>query len=355
MSAQWTVASVADALGGSVDGPCDGELTRVASIVDAQATDLTFLSNRRYAAHLIGCGAGAVLVTTNQVRPAGAPPYIRVADPYVAFARALALLHPLDWPEPGIQLGAHVADDAVVKGVFVDTGAVVSPGAVIGAGTWIEPGVVVGRDARVGMGCRLMANAVVAPRCVLGDRVQLNPGAVVGGDGYGFAPSAAGHVKIPQCGSVVVGDDVEVGANSCIDRSALPDTHTVVGKGSKLDNLVQVGHGAQLGKGVRMVAYSGVAGSSRLGDGVTLAAKAAVLGHREVGAGVSVGVASVVHDAPRPGARVSGVPAIDHRTWLRASVALRELPELLREVRALRRRVAALEAEMHRSEAGADD
>jgi UDP-3-O-[3-hydroxymyristoyl] glucosamine N-acyltransferase len=188
-----------------------------------------------------------------------------------------------------------------------------------------------------------MANAVVAPGCVLGDRVVLNPGAIVGGDGYGFAPTATGHQKIPQLGGVELADDVEVGANSCIDRSALPGSKTTVGAGSKLDNLVQVGHGATLGRGVRMVAYSGVAGSSTLGDHVTLAAKAAVLGHRTIGHGVSVGAASVVHNAQPDGARVSGVPAIDHRTWLRAATAFSDLPELLRTLRDLRRRVKALE------------
>jgi len=188
-----------------------------------------------------------------------------------------------------------------------------------------------------------MANAVVAPGCTLGDRVVLNPGAVVGGDGFGFAPTATGHEKIPQRGSATLADDVEVGSNSCIDRSALPGTTTTVGPGSKLDNLVQVGHGATLGRGVRMVAYSGVAGSSTLGDHVTLAAKAAVLGHRTIGDGVAVGAASVVHDAQPDGARVTGIPAINHRTWLRAATAFSELPNVLRALRDLRRRVKALE------------
>ena len=347
-----TVASMAAALGGVVDGPGEGCLTRVAGIAEAGPEDLTFLSNRRYAPLLAQSRAGAVLVAPGEARSAGAPPFIRVDDPYVAFARALALLHPDPWPAAGRHPRSIVAEDAIVEGAFIDANAVVGARAVVGPGSWLEPGAVVGAGARLGRDCRLMANSVVAPGCVLGDRVQLNPGAVVGGDGYGFAPSAKGHVKIPQRGGVRLGDDVEVGANSCIDRAALPGTDTVVGAGSKLDNLVQVGHGARLGRSVRMVAYSGVAGSSRLGDGVTLAAKAAVLGHREVGEGVSVGVASVVHDAPPAGARVSGIPAIDHRTWLRASVALRELPELLRELRALRRRVAALEAGAHPSAEG---
>ena len=187
-----------------------------------------------------------------------------------------------------------------------------------------------------------MANSVVCDGCVLGDRVWLNPGAVVGSEGFGFAPTAAGNIKIPQVGRAVLEDDVELGANTCIDRGAMAETR--VGRGSKLDNLVQVGHAAQIGQHALMVAYSGVAGSSRLGDRVTLAAKAAVLGHIELGDGVQVGVSSAVHSSVPAGGKVTGVPAIAHRKWLRAAAGLAELPELLKTVRRLQRRIETLEA-----------
>lgn len=326
-----------------MDGPGDARVDHVAGIAEAGVGAVTFLANRRYASHLRGCGAEAVLVASDEPRPPHAPTLLRVADPYAAFAQALGLLHPQRWPVPGVHPRAVVAEDAVVEGVFVDACAVVGPGATVGPGSWLEPGAVVGAGARVGPGCRLGPHSVVADGCVLGARVRLNAGAVVGGDGYGFAPTPAGLQKIPQLGGVVVGDDVELGANTCVDRAALPRAATVVGSGSKLDNLVQVGHGATLGERVRMVAFSGVAGSSRLGDDVVLAAKAAVLGHRDVGDRAQVGVSGVVHRDVAEEARVSGLPAIDHRLWLRASAALKELPGLLAEVRALRRRVAALE------------
>ena len=339
-----SVSEVAAQLHGRLlSGAPSTRIDHIAGLETAGPGALTFLANPRYTRFLDESTASAVLVGPAQQASDGGPARIQVADPYAAFADALAWLYPRQRPAPSIHARAVVADDAQVKGATISALAVVGAGAVVGPGTILEPGVVVGAGARIGVDCHLMANSVVAPGCVVGDRVVLNPGAVVGGDGFGFAPTNTGHRKIPQLGHVQVEDDVEIGANSCIDRSALPGTHTRVGAGSKLDNLVQVGHGAQLGRGVRMVAYSGVAGSSTLGDGVTLAAKAAVLGHRKLGAGVAVGAASVVHDGQPDGASVSGIPAIDHRTWLRAAVAFRQLPDLIRGLRDLRRRVKALE------------
>lgn len=344
-----SVQQVAERLGGTVHGDPTALVDHIAGLESAGPGALSFLANRRYTRFLASSRATAVLVAASVPPIADGPTRIVVDDPYAAFAAALGWLYPRPRPAPGVHPRAVVAETAVVDGAFIDANAVVGEGAVVGAGSWIEPGVVLGAGARVGVDCHLRAHAVVGPGCELGDRVVLNPGAVVGGDGFGFAPTPDGLRKIPQLGGVVLHDDVELGANTCVDRAALPGTHTRIGPGSKLDNLVQVGHGAQLGRDVRMVAYAGVAGSSRLGDGVTLAAKAAVLGHRAIGAGVSVGVASVVHDGQPDGAKVSGVPAIDHRTWLRAATAMRELPDLLRELRELRRRVKALE------EARADD
>jgi len=180
-----------------------------------------------------------------------------------------------------------------------------------------------------------MPHSVVCEDCIVGDRVWLNPGAVVGGEGFGFAPTADGNLKIPQVGRAIIEDDVEIGSNSCVDRAAMGDT--VVHRGAKLDNLCQVGHAAHIGQHSLMVAYAGVAGSSRLGDRCVMAAKAALLGHIEIGPGSQVGVASVVHDSQPAGARVSGIPAIDHRRWLRSAAVFGDLPQLRRQVRGLTR------------------
>ena len=235
-----------------------------------------------------------------------------------------------------------MAPDAVVEGARIDAFAVVGAGAVVGPGTWVESGAFVGPGACVGRDCRLMPSSVVCAGCVLGDRVWLNPGAVVGGEGFGFAPSPTGLVKIPQVGVAIIEDDVEIGSNSAVDRAAMAETR--VGRGAKLDNLVQVGHAAVVGAHSTLIAYSGVAGSSRLGRGVVLAARASVLGHLTLGDGVQVGASSTVHDDQPAGARVTGTPAIEHRRWLRAATAFSDLPDLLRKFRALEGRVEALEA-----------
>ena len=341
------LGELARALGGTVDGDPDRTVVGVRGLAEAGPDHLSFLANRRYAPLLATTAAGAVLVGPDEARPADGPALVRVADPYAAFAAALALFHPPAPVRPGVHPQAVVAPDAVVAGAEIHAFAWVGPGAVVGAGTVLAPGAVVGAGARVGCNCKLMAHAVVGDGCTLGDGVWLNPGAVVGAEGFGFAPVPGGPPrKIPQLGTAVVGDGAELGAHACVDRAALPGAATTVGAHTKTDNFVQVGHGAQIGENSLMVAYSGVAGSARLGAGTVLAAKAAVLPSRVLGDGVQVGVAAVVHDDQPAGAQVSGIPARPHREWLRAAAAQRHLPELLRTVRRLERRVAELEARL---------
>ncbi|MFH1467016.1 MAG: UDP-3-O-(3-hydroxymyristoyl)glucosamine N-acyltransferase [Pseudomonadota bacterium] len=339
--AGWTVARLAGRLGGVVEWP-DGEaevrlLSGVRPLGEAGPEHLAFLANRRYHRELAGSRAGAVLLDRDT--PAAGHCAIRVADPYAAFAQAMALFHPASAARPGVHARAVVEEGARVEGAEVRALAYVGPGARVGAGTILDPGVYVGAGAMVGRDCHLMANAVVCDGCVLGDRVILNPGAVVGAEGFGFASTPNGHVKIPQAGRAVVEDDVEIGANSCVDRAALGETR--LGRGSKLDNLVQIGHAAQVGEHALMVAYAAVAGSARLGRFATLAAKALVLGHLRLGEGVRVGAGSMVTRDLSDGAEVSGWPAFEHRAWRRAALALRELPEALQRLRRLERRADA--------------
>ncbi len=342
MAGPFTVGELARRLGGTVEGDAERLLVDVRGLQDATAEHLSFLSNRRYVSRMRESAAGAVLVDGDTVAPEGHT-VIRIADPYGAFAAAMGIFHPQPWPQPGVAALAAVHPSARIHpDATVEAFAWIGPDAQVGAGTWIEAGVRIGAGATVGSGCRLMANSVVCDGCVLGDRVWLNPGAVVGAEGFGFAPTAAGNIKIPQVGRAVLEDDVELGANTCVDRAAMSETR--LGQGSKLDNLVQIGHGAVVGRHALMVAYSGVAGSSRVGDRVTLAAKAAVLGHIEVGDGVQVGVASAVHSSVAAGEKVTGIPAIPHRKWLRAASGFSELPELVKTVRRLQKRIEHLEA-----------
>jgi len=337
----FTVDALARHLNAEVSGDGDCVLVDVMSLETAGPAHLSFLSNRRYLDAARSSEAGAILVGPGV--DLGKRRVLRCEDPYLAFAQAMTLFHPYRAPEAGVDPGACVAPDAVVDGARIEAFAWVGPGATVGPGSWLESGSVVGAGAVVGRDCRLMPHSVVGADCTLGDRVWLNPGAVVGGEGFGFARGPEVPEKIPQAGDVVIEDDVEIGSNSCVDRAAMGTTR--VRRGAKLDNLVQVGHAADVGPGSCMVAYSGVAGSSRLGAGVTLAAKAAVLGHLEIGDGVQVGVASAVHDDQPAGARVTGVPAIDHRTWLRAATGFSELPDLIKRLRTLEARVAELEGD----------
>ncbi len=340
MGGPYTAAELGRRLQAKVEGAGDPSLIGVKSLETAGPAHLSFIANRRYLAAARASAAGAILAGPGV--DIGDRLVLRCADAYMGFAQAMALFHPYIAPEPGVDPGAWVAPDAQVDGARVEALAWIGPGATVGPGTWVEAGAVVGRGATVGRDCRLMSHSVVGADCTVGDRVWLNPGAVVGGEGFGFALGPEIPVKIPQAGRVEIGDDVEIGSNSCVDRAAMGSTRVL--RGAKLDNLVQVGHAAEIGPGSCMVAYSGVAGSSRLGAGVTLAAKAAILGHLEIGDGVAVGVASAVHDDQPAGARVTGVPAIDHRTWLRAATGFSEIPELIKGVRALEARVAELEA-----------
>ncbi len=331
-----TVAELAASVGGVVEGEGERRVFGVRGLEDAGPDDVSFLANRRYARRMAETRAGCVLV--GKVDKAHGRTVIRCADPYLAFAEVLRLFHPAERPAPGAHPMAVVEGDAT--GATVMAFAYVGPGAVVGEGTVVYPGVYVGAGARVGRDCTLMANAVVCDGCVLGDRVWLNPGAVVGGEGFGFVPTARGLVKIPQTGRAVVGDDVEIGANSCVDRAAMGDTE--VRAGAKLDNLVQVGHAAVVGPDSLMVAYSGVAGSTRMGRGVVLAARATVLGHLDVADGTQVAALGMLTEDTTPGERRSGIPAIEHRRWLRLAAALPELPELLATVRRLEAEVARL-------------
>jgi UDP-3-O-[3-hydroxymyristoyl] glucosamine N-acyltransferase len=330
------------------------EVTGVGAIEDADPGQLTFYANARYKKELLASRAAAVLVSEEDAAlvPADAVPLV-AAQPYVAFAKASALFHPEPRAAPGIQPGAHVHPQAqVAASASIGPGAVVGRGARIGEGTVLHPGALVLEDARVGAGCTLHAGAIVRERCLVGDRVVLQPGAVVGSDGFGFAFDVEGdenspgplHRKVPQAGIARIEDDVELGACSCVDRATLGET--VIGRGSKIDNLVQVGHNVQVGPLSLIVAQAGISGSTTLGQGVVVAGQVGIVGHLRIGDGARLGAqAGVAHDVP-DGETWTGYPAMPHREWLRMVSSLPRVPDLLRQVRALEKRLAELEARL---------
>jgi UDP-3-O-[3-hydroxymyristoyl] glucosamine N-acyltransferase len=325
-----------------LDGDGDIEITGVAGIEQAGPSDLTFLANPKYQATLTGTRAGAVLVRPDA--PAAPCAMLRTQDPYLMFARAVGLFAPAWRPAPGVHPMAAVAESATL-GVGVSVGAFVAigEGATVGDRTVVLPNVTIGAGARIGADCLIHSNVAIRERVTLGNRVILQNGVVVGGDGYGFVRRADGtHEKIPQVATVVLEDDVELGANTTVDRPAVGETR--IKAGTKLDNLVQIGHGVTIGRNVLMAAQVGIAGSTDIGDDVMFGGQVGVGGHLEIGRGtVAVGQSGITNSVPA-GSMLAGYPAIDGREWRRASVIFRRLPELKKRIEELEARLAELTA-----------
>ena len=299
-------------------------LTGVAPLQTAGPTEVSFLDNRKYAPALEQTAAGAVLVHPDMAErvPAGAVPILTDA-PYVAWAKVAALFHPLPPLRPGIHPAAVVAPEAQVHPTAeIGPLAVIGPGAEIGPRCRIAPLAVIGEGVVLGPDCRVGAHATLS-HALLGMRVYVYPGARIGQEGFGFAAGQDGFLTVPQLGRVVLEDDVEVGANTTIDRGSLHDT--VIGAGSRLDNLVQIGHNVRLGRGCVIVAQAGIAGSTILEDHVVLAAQAGLTGHVRIGQRARVGAqAGVISDVPA-GAVVVGSPAQSRHAFFREVAMLRRL------------------------------
>jgi len=317
------LSQIARALGGELRGDGGVEIVDVAPIEDAPPGTLTFLADRRLAARLATTRAAAVLLPPDA--PEVALPSVRVAHPYLAFVAALELLHPPPpRPAPRVDPSAVIAASA-----RLGPGAVVGPRVVIGERTSI------GRDAILHPNVTIYHGVVVREGTRIGDRVVLHAGAVIGSDGFGYLPLPEGIRKIPQIGTVVLEDDVSVGANATVDRAALGAT--VVGRGTKIDNLVMVAHGCRIGPECLLAAQVGLSGSSTLGARVLLGGQVGLAGHQTVGDRAQVAAKSGVHGDVPAGAVYGGYPASEVRVWRRASAALLRLPEALRRLRRVER------------------
>ncbi|HTP52620.1 MAG TPA: UDP-3-O-(3-hydroxymyristoyl)glucosamine N-acyltransferase [Anaeromyxobacteraceae bacterium] len=344
----FTLEDLAGRVGGRVEGDGSVLIERVRPLEDAGPGDVTFFANRKYRAELEATRASAVIVAEEEAVPGGRA-LLRARDPYLAFAKISTLFHPPRESVPEIAPGAVVHESARVHpSAQVMPLAYVGPGARVGARTILYPGVVLDEEARVGDDCVLYPNVVVRERCTVGDRCILQPGVVVGGDGFGFAFDMEGeggsgprHYKVPQAGIAVVEDDVEIGANSCVDRATLGQT--VVRRGAKVDNLVQVGHNVEVGPLSLLAAGTGIGGSTRLGMGVICGGQVGLVGHLQIGDGVRFGAQSGVTNDVAAGETYSGYPAVPHAQWRREVVALHKLPELLKQVKELEKQVKRLE------------
>jgi UDP-3-O-[3-hydroxymyristoyl] glucosamine N-acyltransferase len=321
-------------------GDEDVEIFRVAGIDEAGPGEITFVSNRKYISHIKDTRASAIIL--GEDIPPVSIPSLRTDDPYLAFARTLEIFFVPVLPETGIHPTAAIAKDVKIpEDASIGAYAVIGRGCTISSGVAIHPHVTLYPEVTVGSHSILHSHVIVREGCILGSRVILQNGAVIGSDGFGFAPTKdGGFYKICQTGRVIIEDDVEVGANTTIDRAAVGDT--VIRRGAKLDNLVQIGHGAQVGEDSVLAAQVGLAGSTRLGKGVWVGGQVGFAGHLEVGdRAVITAQSGTSHDIP-PGSVVSGSPAFENAAWLRSSVAFSKLPQLVRKVRDLEKELLQL-------------
>ena len=334
-----TLADLAELVGGQVIGDADVTIERVASIEDAGPGDLTFLAHPRYRRYLDCCKASAVIVA-DEHSAGNSLNLLRVDDPQRAFVRIHALFSPPPVHEAGVSPMAAVDATALIgPGASLYPHCYVGKDARVGADTVLMPGVSVGVGARLGRGCVLHPNVTVAAGCRAGDRVILHAGVVVGSDGFGYAGHGPQRLKVPQAGIVEIGDDVEIGANTTVDRATIGATR--IGAGTKIDNLVQIGHNVVIGERCLIIAQAGIAGSAVLGDDVVLAGQAGVADHVEIGARSVIGPQSAVVQSVAPGSVLSGlIGAAPHKEWLRVIRLLPKLPALWRRVSDIERRLS---------------
>ena len=324
------LSAIAQSLGARLDGS-DAEITGVAGIEEAGPGQITFVANPKYAAAAKTTNASAVIVTENF--PAISAATLRCANPYLVFARVIGLFYQQPRPAVGMHPRAEVHPSAKIgKNAAIGPYAVIEEDVVIGDGAVIHPHVVIYRGAHIGRNFYAHAHAIVREYCEVGDNVVLQNGVVVGADGFGFAKNDQNAwEKIPQSGPTVIESDVEIQANACIDRASVGETR--IRRGTKIDNLVQIGHGCEVGEDTMLCAQVGLAGSTVVGKNVILAGQVGVAGHCTIGDGAIATAQSGIPNDVDPGKMVSGYPAIDNRQWLRSVAVFNKLPDLAKKLR----------------------
>ena len=347
----FTLREMAERLQAELDRGGDAVITGVAGIDTAREGELTFLANPKYAHHLKSTRAAAILVPPASAGvhiesddlPAGIS-LLRHPNPYYAFLQALRLFHPPPpAPEPGVDRSARIGRRVRLADlVHVGPNCVIEDDVSLGTGAVILAGSFVGVRSVLGAGCLIGPNVTILPGCTLGDRVRIHPGTVIGADGFGYAPYQGRHHKIPQVGGVTIGDDVEIGACCTIDRATMGQT--VIGRGTKIDNLVQIAHNVQIGEDCIIISQVGISGSTKVGDRVTLAGQVGVIGHIEIGDGAVVAAQSGVAKSVPPGGQQFGSPAVEFARQKRIIASMYSLPEHVKTIRRLEKRINELEA-----------
>ncbi len=333
---------IAEVLNCRVIGDAEVEVTGVAPIESAQSGQITFLSNRKYKRFLATTHASAIILEDENDLPPAKLGLVSPA-PYLSFAKAMILFHPATRQETGIASSAIISPTAIIgHNVSVGAFSVIGDNVTIGNNVSILSHCAVYPSARIGDNVLIHSHSIVREGCVIGDRAILQNHVVVGGDGFGYAKQPDNSwLKIPQAGMVIIEEDVEIGAGSTIDRAAVGAT--IVGKGTKIDNLVQIGHGSAIGKNTLLCAQVGLAGSTRVGNEVILSGQVGAAGHLEIGDRVIATAQTGIPSSVAPGKIISGYPALDNRDWLKSSALFAQLPKLQREIRELKERLSRLE------------
>ena len=340
-----TLSELAGLVGGRVVGDGGIEIYRVTSIEEAVSGDITFLAHPRYRSHLAACKASAVIIGREVTIPSSLEPgrgFLQVSEPYVAFAKILDCFSPQPHFDGQVSPHASVEPTAVLgEQVTVFPFVYVGKGARVNRGTVLFPGVFLGDGVEVGANCVLHPQVTVREGCRIGSRVILHAGVVIGADGFGYAGQGGDRIKIPQVGIVEIEDDVEIGANTTVDRATLG--RTIIRKGTKIDNLVQIAHNVVVGENSIIAAQVGIAGSTRIGNEVILAGQVGVVNHVEIGDKAMIGPQSGIPRSVPPGAVLSGgVAAAPHQEWLKVMTLLPQLPKLWSTVRHLERMVSQM-------------
>lgn len=349
--AEYTAAQLAEIINGTINGDAERKITGVNSLGLATEQDLSFLSTIKYRHKMDVSKAGIVLIGNNiQVEPSEKRTYITCEDADKAFGKLCGLFtpEPIKY-EPGIAPGAFVHPTATVDPTAsIGPNAVIQEGAVIGKNTVICGGAYIGHFAKVGDDCFISANVSIMHRCILGNKVIIHPGAAIGGDGFGFTPTLRGLIKVPQNGIVQIDNDVEIGANSTIDRARFGKTW--IKKGVKIDNMVHVAHNVIVGNSSVLIGQCGIAGSAEIGCGVIVAAQAGVNGHITLGDGCRIAGASAVQKSVPPGVSVFGTPAETEREFFERHTLPRKVKRLVSRIEQLEAALAALTAEKKEGE-----
>ena len=341
----FTAQQIAGFTGGTVEGNPNATISTFAKIEEGVEGALSFLANAKYENYIYETKSSVVLVNKDfqPSQPVEAT-LVRVENAYESVAKLLQLYQSMQEKRVGIDSLAFIHPTAKVgKDCYIGPFVAIAEGVEIGDGCVLHPHVTVGRNAKVGSNTEIYSNAVIYHDCVVGNNCVLHAGCVIGADGFGFAPTADGYEKIPQIGIVTIEDNVEIGANTCVDRSTMGSTY--VRKGVKLDNLVQIAHNVEVGANTVMSSQVGVAGSAKIGEWCMFGGQVGIAGHITVGPRTNVGAQSGVPGgnlAKRGGATMMGYPAVEHRKFARNSAALNALPDLLKEVAELKKEIEEL-------------